>query len=85
MTKTTDGLLLLCMLISFFGALASPWRWAVVPLPVLAVLLGKQLDDAEPASYDMHGLGLLVGVFIAVITIVIWLIGRWIRHRVRHP
>lgn len=83
--STTDGLLILCIVISFLGALVSPWRWAVVPLPVLAVLLGKELDDAEPANYDMHGLGVAVGIFIAVVTVVVWLIGRWIRHRVRHP
>jgi hypothetical protein len=83
--STTDGLLILCIVVSFFGALVSPWRWAVVPLPVVAVLLGIKLDDAGPASYDMHGLGVVVGIFIAIVTIVVWLPGRWIRNRVRHP
>jgi hypothetical protein len=82
---TTDGLLILCILLSFFGALASPWRWAFLPFPILAVLLGKKLDDDQPPTYDMRGLGLVAGIFIAVITIIVWLIGRWIRHRVRNP
>lgn len=68
---------------SFVGALVSPWRWAFLPLAILAVLLGKRADDEAGPNDDMPNLGLAVGIFTAIIVVVVWLLGRWVRHRAR--
>ncbi|MDX6201563.1 MAG: hypothetical protein QOJ83_1063, partial [Frankiales bacterium] len=63
-------------------ALVSPWWWGGVAFAVLPLLLEK-LDDSQPSDFDGPGVGIEVAVFIAVVNVIVWLLGRWIRHRVR--
>jgi hypothetical protein len=78
------GLLVLSILASFFCALGSPWWWGGVGFAVLPLLL-QQLEDPQLNDYDSPGVGIYVAIFFAAINVIVWLIGRWIRHRVRNP
>jgi hypothetical protein len=74
-----EAVLVLIILLSFAGGLVLRWRWTVVLGPAAAVILGVATVNAEPHGYDMHGIGYVVGVGAAVLALVVWLIGRWMR------
>jgi len=78
------GLVVLSIFASFVGALVSRWWWPVAAFAVLPLLLA-QLEDPQASYSDGPGVGTRGAVVIGVINVFVWLIGRWIRRRVRTP
>ena len=81
-STTIFGLLCLCMLAAFVAALFSPRWWAVAAFVGLPFLLNG-VPREEPPNFDGPGVGLEVAVFFACVNVFLWLLGRWIRGRVR--
>lgn len=73
----------LIVLGSLAAGVAAKSRLSVVAGPLAAAALGIAVVMSEPPNYDMHGFGYLIGAFFAVLALILWLVGRFIRWVVR--
>ena len=67
------------VVLAFLSGLFAPWWWTILPWPVGALIAGSVSVSNEPDRYDMHGFGYEVGAGFAVLTLVVWLLGRGLR------
>jgi hypothetical protein len=75
-----EATMVLVIVLSFAAGVGLRLRLTVVIGPVLALIVGALSIDGEVASYDMHGLGYAVGGVGAILSLIVWLLGRWVRN-----
>jgi drug/metabolite transporter (DMT)-like permease len=73
-------ILIVIILLSFPAGLGLRRRLTVVLGPVGALIYGAALVGNERPEYDMHGLGYVIGAGGAVLALIAWLVGRWMRN-----
>ena len=61
---------------SFLVGLLRLPRWTIAVFPAISVGWGVAATLTEPPNYDMPGLGLYVGMFMALACAIAWLLGR---------
>jgi hypothetical protein len=64
----------LVLLSAVTGLCRGPWWTGLLPA-VTAIAVGVLAVVTEPANYDMHGFGYLVGAVAAVVCVLAWLLG----------
>jgi hypothetical protein len=64
------------------GFAPSP-RWTIAVAPVACLALGGIVELRRPENYDMPGLAIAMGVFVAGITVVGWSSARLLSRRWR--
>jgi hypothetical protein len=64
----------LVLLSAVIGLCRGPW-WTGLLTAVTALAVGVLAVVTEPGNYDMHGFGYLVGVVVAVVCVLAWLLG----------
>jgi hypothetical protein len=78
------GLVALLSILNFsMGLSRLPW-WTAGLWPAVSIGLGIYATANEPPEYDMPGLGLYFGLFVAVFCAAAWLLGRGLRVLGRH-
>jgi hypothetical protein len=75
-----EALVVLVIPLSFALAIGFRWRSTVVIGPAVALIWCVLTIEGDAAAQDMHGLGYLAGAFFAILTVIVWLLGRWVRH-----
>ena len=70
----------LIVILSFAAGIGLRWRASALLGPLAGVVYGAALVEAERPTYDMHGFGYVDGAIVALAALLVWGLGRWIRH-----
>ena len=72
----------LIVLSGYSGGARQP-HWTVLAWPAASILIGALSLLIEPSNYDMHGVGLQLGLITAGACVVLWLVCRGVATALR--
>jgi hypothetical protein len=69
-------IILLLIVFSFAAGMRRLPRWTLLIAPAGCLAFGAELVDSAPPEDDMAGIGYGVGIFLAVVCVLVWIVGR---------